>query len=38
VKRNAKSIAGGGDPDKLVEIETNDLFAVLDAEVADLSV
>ena len=38
VQRNAKSIAGGGDPDKLVELETRDLLEFLDPIVADFSV
>ena len=37
VKRNARSIAGGGDPDKLVELETQDILAFLDPMVADFS-
>jgi prolyl-tRNA editing enzyme YbaK/EbsC (Cys-tRNA(Pro) deacylase) len=38
VQRNARSIAGGGDPDKLVELETRDLLEFLDPIIADLSV
>jgi prolyl-tRNA editing enzyme YbaK/EbsC (Cys-tRNA(Pro) deacylase) len=38
VQRNARSIAGGGDPDKLVELETRDLLEFLDPIVADFSV
>ena len=38
VQRNAKSIAGGGDPDKLVELETRDILEFLDPIVADFSV
>jgi Cys-tRNA(Pro)/Cys-tRNA(Cys) deacylase len=37
VQRNARSIAGGGDPDKLVELETQDIVAFLDPMVADFS-
>lgn len=37
VQRNARSIAGGGDPDKLVELETHDIIVVLDPIVADFS-
>ncbi|HEV2120323.1 MAG TPA: YbaK/EbsC family protein [Candidatus Bathyarchaeia archaeon] len=37
VQRNARSIAGGGDPNKLVELETQDLVAFLDPIVADFS-
>jgi Cys-tRNA(Pro)/Cys-tRNA(Cys) deacylase len=38
VQRNAKSIAGGGDPDKLVELETRDILEFLNPIVADFSV
>lgn len=38
VRRNARSIAGGGDPDKLIELETKDLLDFLDPIMADLSV
>ena len=38
VQRNARSIAGGGDPDKLVELETKDILGVLDPIIADFSV
>ena len=38
VQRNARSIAGGGDPDKLVELETRDMLKFLDPIVADFSV
>jgi prolyl-tRNA editing enzyme YbaK/EbsC (Cys-tRNA(Pro) deacylase) len=38
VQRNARSIAGGGDPDKLVEIETRDILEFLDPIVADFCV
>ncbi|HZY46738.1 MAG TPA: YbaK/EbsC family protein [Candidatus Bathyarchaeia archaeon] len=38
IQRNARSIAGGGDPDKLVELETRDLLEFLDPIVADFSV
>jgi prolyl-tRNA editing enzyme YbaK/EbsC (Cys-tRNA(Pro) deacylase) len=38
VQRNARSIAGGGDPDKLVELETRDLLEFLDPIIADFSV
>ena len=38
VQRNARSIAGGGDPDKLVEFETRDMLEFLDPIVADFSV
>jgi len=38
VQRNAKSIAGGGDPDKLVELETRDIVEFLDPIIADFSV
>ncbi len=38
VQRNARSIAGGGDPDKLVELETRDIFEFLDPIIADFSV
>ncbi|TMI15484.1 hypothetical protein E6H35_02230 [Candidatus Bathyarchaeota archaeon] len=37
VQRNARSIAGGGDPDKLVELETKDLLEFLDPIIADFS-
>jgi Cys-tRNA(Pro)/Cys-tRNA(Cys) deacylase len=37
VQRNAKNIAGGGDPDKLVELETQDLLVFLEPIVADFS-
>ena len=37
VQRNTKSIAGGGDPDKLVELETKDIIEVLDPLIADFS-
>ena len=38
VRRNARSIAGGGDPDKLVELETRDMLEFLDPIIADFSV
>jgi len=38
VQRNAKSIAGGGDPNKLVELKTQDVIRLLDPIIADLSV
>ena len=38
VQRNARSIAGGGDPDMLVELETADIVEVLDPIIADFSV
>ena len=38
VLRNTKSIAGGGDPDKLVELETRDILEFLDPIIADFSV
>jgi Cys-tRNA(Pro)/Cys-tRNA(Cys) deacylase len=38
VQRNPKSIAGGGDPDKLVELEIRDILEFLDPIVADFSV
>jgi Cys-tRNA(Pro)/Cys-tRNA(Cys) deacylase len=38
VQRNVRSIAGGGDPDKLVELETRDLMEFLDPIIADFSV
>jgi len=38
VQRNAKSIAGGGDPDKLVELETRDIIEFLEPIVADFSI
>jgi len=38
VQRNARSIAGGGDPDKLVELETQQMLKLLDPIVADFSV
>ena len=38
VQRNARSIAGGGDPDKLVELETRDILQFLDPIIADFSV
>ena len=37
VKRNTRSIAGGGDPDKLVELDTQDILVFLDPMVADFS-
>src|SRR3989449_10189792 len=37
VQRNSKSIAGGGDPDKLVELETEDILKFLDPIIADFS-
>jgi Cys-tRNA(Pro)/Cys-tRNA(Cys) deacylase len=37
VQRNARSIAGGGDPDKLIELETQDIVGFLDPIVADFS-
>jgi Cys-tRNA(Pro)/Cys-tRNA(Cys) deacylase len=37
VQRNARSIAGGGDPDKLVELETQDILELLNPMVADFS-
>jgi prolyl-tRNA editing enzyme YbaK/EbsC (Cys-tRNA(Pro) deacylase) len=38
VQRNARSIAGGGDPDKLVELETRDILEFLEPIVADFSI
>ena len=38
VRQREKSIAGGGDVNKLVELETRQLLEVLDPVVADLSV
>ncbi len=38
IQRNARSIAGGGDPDKLVELETRDILEFLDPIIADFSV
>ena len=38
VQRNARSIAGGGEPDKLVELETKDILEFLDPIIADFSV
>jgi prolyl-tRNA editing enzyme YbaK/EbsC (Cys-tRNA(Pro) deacylase) len=38
VQRNVRSIAGGGDPDKLVELETKDILEFLDPIIADFSV
>src|SRR2546422_10946186 len=38
VQRNTKSIAGGGDPDTLVELETRDILEFLDPIIADFSV
>lgn len=38
VQRNDKSIAGGGDPDKLVELKTVDLLEFLNPIIADFSV
>jgi len=38
VLRNTKSIAGGGDPDKLVELETRDILEFSDPIIADFSV
>jgi prolyl-tRNA editing enzyme YbaK/EbsC (Cys-tRNA(Pro) deacylase) len=38
VLQNPRSIAGGGDPDKLVELETRDIVDHLDPLVADFSV
>ena len=38
VQRNARSIAGGGDPDKLVELETRDILEFLDPIIADFSI
>jgi len=35
VQRNERSIAGGGDPDKLVELETRDILEFLDPIIAD---
>jgi prolyl-tRNA editing enzyme YbaK/EbsC (Cys-tRNA(Pro) deacylase) len=35
VQRNERSIAGGGDPDKLVELETRDILEYLDPIIAD---
>ncbi len=37
VQLNARSIAGGGDPDKLIELETQDIVMFLDPIVADFS-
>ena len=37
IQLNRRSIAGGGDPDKLVELETSDLLEMLDPIIADLS-
>jgi Cys-tRNA(Pro)/Cys-tRNA(Cys) deacylase len=38
VQRNARCIAGGGDPDKLVELETRNLVEFLDPIITDFSV
>ena len=38
VQQNARSIAGGGDPNKLVEFETRDMLECLDPIIADFSV
>ncbi len=38
VQRNLRSIAGGGDPDKLVDLETRDMLEFLDPIIADFSV
>jgi len=38
VQRNARSIAEGGDPDKLVELETRDILEFLNPIIADFSV
>jgi prolyl-tRNA editing enzyme YbaK/EbsC (Cys-tRNA(Pro) deacylase) len=38
VQRNARSIAGGGDPDMLVELETLDILNFLEPIIADFSV
>jgi prolyl-tRNA editing enzyme YbaK/EbsC (Cys-tRNA(Pro) deacylase) len=38
VQRNARSIAGGGDPDKLVELETRDILGFLEPIIVDFSV
>ena len=38
VRQNKKSIAGGGDVNKLVELETRQLLEILDPVIADLSV
>ena len=38
IQQNKKSIAGGGDLNKLVELETRQLLEILDPVVADLSV
>ena len=37
VQRNTKSIAGGGDPDKLIELETKDIIEVLNPLISDFS-
>jgi len=37
IQRNFRSIAGGGDPDKLVELETQDILKFLDPIIADFS-
>ena len=37
VQRNSRSIAGGGDPNTLVELETEDIVAFLNPIVADIS-
>jgi prolyl-tRNA editing enzyme YbaK/EbsC (Cys-tRNA(Pro) deacylase) len=38
VQQNARSIGGGGDPNKLVEFETRDMLECLDPIIADFSV
>src|SRR5204862_7861928 len=38
VQRNARSIAGGGDPDKVVELETRDILEFLNPIISDFSV
>ncbi len=38
IQRNSRSIAGGGDPDKLVELETRDILEFLDPIIADFSI
>ena len=37
IQRNTRSIAGGGDRDKLVELETQDILELLNPMVADFS-
>jgi Cys-tRNA(Pro)/Cys-tRNA(Cys) deacylase len=38
VQGNTRSMAGGGDPDKLVELETRDIVIFLDPLIADFSI